>query len=220
MDFINFGYYIIEPVSKPNHIALPCEWVLSASGCICDHHPSLTGCFWQNHTDKQTKYKKLLRLSDTDFENMKKHVSHLFNEQRLDSDSRFANFSDAHDFYSQYLSHLSKARIVSIALEGVYQAAFLGEIKDTYNPLLPSKDQPPYGQWLGYDLLGWDYGGFHTYLCNRLDQDIAEKYPLIVNELGLIQNPYSEVRKFSEHIADKGEPVLWLPFAVYEYPIR
>lgn len=217
MNFINYGYYIVEPVVKPEYVHLECKKILTVSTCICNQHPSLYGTFWDNHLDEQMEYQKLLKLSDKEFEDMKETVSYLFCEHKLDHDSRFAELLDALNFYHKYLHYVPLLQIVSITLEDAYRDRFLDEIKDSNNIPFPLKEKPAGGILLGYDILGWDYGSFHTYLCNSLEKDILEKYPLEVNELGFIQNPYMQVKKFAEYIAGKGEPVLWLPFAVNQH---
>lgn len=218
MNFINYGNYIVEPVDKPKYLCMECKRILTVSTCICNQYPSLYGSFWDNHINEQIEYQKLLQLSDKEFESMKETVSFLFQEHKLDHDSRFAKFTDAKNFYSNYLYHLPSLQIVSISLEDAYRDSFLDEIKDMNNIPFPLKTNPVDGILLGYDILGWDYGSFHTYLCNSLDKTISEKFHYSVNELGLIQNPYMQVRKFAEYIADMGEPVLWLPFAVHQHP--
>lgn len=219
MDSINYGYYIIEPVAKPKFINLYCEKILTASDCICNPHPFLNATFWNNEENEQLKYQQKLQLSDDEFADMKKTVSSLFNNHKLDCDSRFLELSDAVSFYKKYLFHLPHLKLVGISLENVYKDSFLEEIKDTTNILHPLKNKPDGGNLLGYDILGWDYGNFHTYLCNGFEEEISRDFPLSINEFGLIQNEYSLVKKFSELIKDMpGEPVLWLPFAVWEYP--
>lgn len=220
MDFINYGYYIIEPISKPNYISLCCEDILTPSHCICNLHPLLAASFWDHHKNEQIKYQQTLRLSDEKFADMKKTVSILFNERKLDNDSRFIALSDMLSFYKNYLLRVPTLKLISIALEDIYRDCFFNEIRDTSNIFCPLNEQQFGGNLLGYDILGWDYGGFHTYLCNSLETKISAKFPLLVNKFGLIQNSYLEVKQFSEYIADMGEPVLWLPFAVWEYPIK
>ena len=215
MTFINYGYYIVEPVLRPEYLCVDCKKILTVSTCICNQYPSLYGSFWPNHSQEQIEYQKQLQLSNKEFKDMKETVSFLFNENKLEHDSRFAELSDAKDFYNKYLYHLPSLQIVSIALEDGYRDIFVNEIKDMNNIYSSLKATPVDGILLGYDILGWDYGSFHTYLCNGLDKDIMESFPLKVNELGLIQNPYMQIKKFAEYIADMGEPVVWLPFAVY-----
>ena len=90
------------------------------------------------------------------------------------------------------------------------------QLKDfTKTPFFPNKND---GQFIGYDIIGLEWGGFiHSYLCNGLQKDIAEKFPLTVNDYSLIQNPYEQVKEFADYIQGKGEPVYWIPVAMYEH---
>jgi hypothetical protein len=69
----------------------------------------------------------------------------------------------------------------------------------------------------GYEILGWDNGGFHSYLCNGFEKNISREYELAINEFGVIQNSYTMVKEFAKYLADKGgEPLIWLPFSIFE----
>lgn len=61
-----------------------------------------------------------------------------------------------------------------------------------------------------------DISGFHSYLCNGLEKTIEADYLLKVDYQGLIQNPYEEVVDFAKRIEGMGEPVEWIPVAVYD----
>ena len=71
MNFLNFGYYIIESVPTPEYINLKCNRILTATDCICNLHPSLEGSFWVNHKKRQLEYQKSLGLSEKEFEGLK-----------------------------------------------------------------------------------------------------------------------------------------------------
>lgn len=218
MRFLNFGYYIIEPVLRPKYVSLDCTHILSASICICNLHPLLDGSFWLNHEKEQLKYQNKLKLSSEQFSEMKQMVSDLFNEKKLDIDGRFMYLEDVHNFYNKYLNNLKDLKVIAISFDIRYKNILYDELKNTSNSLVIEDTQTD-GKFLGYEILGWDYGAFHSYLCNSLDKDILERYKLKVNNLGIIQNSYNELLDFVKYIKDKGEPVIWLPFAIYEYKI-
>ena len=69
----------------------------------------------------------------------------------------------------------------------------------------------------GYDILGWDIGGFHSFLCNALHEELPEA---VFNALGLLENKFDDVADFARRIQGKGEPVLWIPCRVGEVQIR
>jgi len=251
MNFLNFGYYIIEPFPTPEYLNLTCEQILTISECICNVHPSLelyrnqckrakilrnqgefslansnfdttllTGLLFRPEPEPQLlQYKKSLSLSDEEFTELQEVILRLYDERSLDVDSRFTKLSDALLFCKKYLYNQPNIKVVSLALEKAYKDAFIEEAGKCLNATL-LENQKNDGDFLGYDILGWEFGSFHTYLCNGLNQDISDKYPLEVNKYGLLQNPYSQVKIFSEYIDGEGEPVMWLPFAVYEHLLK
>jgi hypothetical protein len=221
MSFLNFGYCIAEPVPKPDYISLDCDKILSASACICNFHPSLNGSFWINRGKEQIEYQGKLNISDDDFNAMKNTVNRLFNSNRLDIDGRFANCADALDFYNKYLYNLNGLKIIAVALEKEYKDILCDEIANGANILSTLEVTQSDGKLFGYEILGWDNGGFHSYLCNGFEKSISREYELAINEFGLIQNSYTMVKEFVKYLADKGgEPVIWLPFAIFELSNR
>ena len=61
---------------------------------------------------------------------------------------------------------------------------------------------------LGIDILGWDIGGLHSFLCNRLDKMLPAAS---FNSYGLLENTFDEAADFSSQIQGYGEPVIWIP---------
>ena len=218
MNFLNIGYYIVEPMPTPEYLDLRCKQIITVTECICNVHPSLIGCYWLNQEKRQSEYKKLLGLSDETFTELKETVMHLYEEHKLDVDSRFNELPNALLFCKKYLSNQPNMRVISIALEDTYKDVFIEDAGENLNVAILC-EQKNDGKLLGYDILGWDWSSFHSYLCNGLNKDISDKYPLEINEFGLIQNPYSQVKEFAKCINGMGEPVLWLPFAVYSHEV-
>jgi len=219
MNFLNFGYYIVEPMPTPEYLNIKCKQVITVTNCICNIHPSLTGTFYVDCEKQQQEYKSSLRLEDDVFTELKENVLLLDNEHKLDVDSRFIELSDALLFCKKYLYNLSNIKVISIALEDIYKEIFIQDAGENLNcNLLIHKKCD--GNFLGYDILGWDWSAFHSYLCNSLNEDISEKYSLEINDNGLISNLYFQVKDFSEFIDGKGEPVIWLPYSVYEHDME
>lgn len=214
MSLIQVGYYIVEAVPKPHYISYTCEQILSISECISEVHPSLEGCFWANKQKEQKKYQSLLKLSDDEFICLKQKVGDLFNNHMLDCDSCFKNISDALEVYQKYLKNVKSARMVGISIEEAYLDLYIDELDDSN--ITSRQRSEVFGSLLGYEILGWDYGSFHSYLCNGLEEDIERRCDIQINHMGLIQNCYEEVEQFVKIIEGKGEPVVWLPFAIHD----
>jgi len=222
-DFLNFGHYVIEPAPIPEylmrfwvgHMGLKCGKLLTASICICNMHPLLEGSFWIDHKEDQRKYHRALKLPNEEFSGMKETVEQLFNGGKLDIDSRFVCLSDAVFFREKYLQNLPDLKIISIYLEDVFRDELLKDCADWLNaPAAPDSSRIE-GKFLGYDLLGWSISGFHSHYCNALMEYFPKNLSLKINEFGIIQNKYEEVKAYAKAVMGKGEPVNWLPFAVY-----
>ncbi|MFK7991439.1 MAG: hypothetical protein AB8I08_35815 [Sandaracinaceae bacterium] len=77
-------------------------------------------------------------------------------------------------------------------------------------------EQPGEGRSIGFDVLGFDFTGFHSYLCNGLERDFDELLGARPNRYGLIDK-LEVARRCAEHCNQEGtgaEPVLWLPWRV------
>ena len=70
--WLTIGYYIVEQVTKPEGISLPCKQIISASNCISIHHPDLDEFFWLGKEEKAGKYQEKFRLLDHTFLQLKK----------------------------------------------------------------------------------------------------------------------------------------------------
>ncbi len=208
------GYYIVEPVTKPEGISLPCNQIISASNCISIHHPDLDEFFWLGKEDKAEKYRKKFRLSDCSFLQLKEDVSLLLHEMKMGPDGRFRHLEDAKEMYQKYFFVNEGIHIISILVEVSYAGVLQKEMGDF---VWLHKQESVKGNLLGFEIIGWDISGFHSYLCNGLEKLLNEDYLLKVNHQGLIQNPYEEVANFVKRIEGMGEPVEWIPVVVYDY---
>lgn len=206
------GYYITAPVSRPGYISLPCEKILSVSRCICDIHPDLTGCYFINHI-AHSAYKNRLGLSDDKFRQLKTDISELIDRRILSLDSCFAKLPDALYIFRNFLQNIPDLKIIGISTDEKYFDTLIAEGFDVLSN--SSLSDEINGALIGGEILGWDNGSFHSYLCNSLEKEILEKYTMTVSQTGLIQNSFEEITQFAEHIKRLGEPVQWIPFLLH-----
>jgi hypothetical protein len=222
-NFLPFGYYIVVPSPTPEYMRVECEQILTATECICNLHPNMQGSFWlpvnQNCSEQHKEYQKLLGFSNKEFTEFKDFILQLYVSHKIDGDGRFAALSDTVEFSDKWLGNISNAKIVSLHLGEDCKDMFMENFPKSNIPIFSDASEENC-EFLGYDIMGWDMSGFHSFHCNDLAKIISEKYNLKLNNFGLIQNSYSEVKEFAEYIDDKGEPVLWIPFAVYEHSIN
>ncbi|MDE5967067.1 MAG: hypothetical protein K2G89_09580 [Lachnospiraceae bacterium] len=217
MEFRTIGYYIVELTTKPEFIALDCETLLSISPCICDVHPDLGACFWVGHEKTSAKYQSRLGLSGPAFLQLEEEVARLFASRRIDVDGRFTDFEAALHFYRSYIGNVKAAKLVQVRMS-VEDAKLLTE-EDLWgqNAQLP-KEQALHGTPLGGELVGFDGGSFHSYLCNGLEKTIFQSRSRHINACGVLQYTYSELTAFADKIQGQGEPVNWQPCLLYDCP--
>lgn len=209
--FFDFGFYIVASCACPAYLEGFSERILTVSSCICDSQPELFACM--NRGEGRKEYRKRLAMEAQEFEEFAEEMVQMFEDGRLMCGGRFLDLQEAKWVYCRWFRERScegeAYRLVGISLED----CFVPEVEEE-KPLAPHHG----GAFLGYDILGWDIGGFHTYLCNSLQKELMARFCLKPGRLGLLQNSREEVNRFSEAIQGKGEPVVWIPFQVHEYP--
>ena len=231
MHYLSAGYYLILPTSRKEYmdkVIVP-ESVLSVSECICTHYPDIS-ILWGNVEVKKDRYMEQLGLSLNTFQLLEQWIE----EHRKTGDMLFlqvfSNLNAAQMFVNHFLNHLPDIRIISIGLPEQYKVDFLEDVA-AYS----SKNPEPYGvekilqrqlpvnmegaQIIGYEVLGFDSGSFHSYLCNGLERDFSHHFNFSLNSHGLIHT-FEEADRYSDYCNELGEAteaVLWLPWAIFEY---
>jgi hypothetical protein len=74
---------------------------------------------------------------------------------------------------------------------------------------------------LGFEPLGYDYGGFHSFICNSLEKDYSKDLHLPINEHGRFSELAACERavEYTRLDSTGAEPALWQPWLVVEYPL-
>lgn len=207
------GYYISEVIDMPVYLKKLGKYILSVSSCIGEMHPKMECYFtgitkvWNN--EKRQAYQNKMKLNDAQYTSYVETLKNLFDSQYIDSDCRFLRLSDAVYFYKNFCSDIS-CHLVSISTTPEYFEILADELTDGYGNRLVNGELED-NQLAGYDILGWDIGGFHSFLCNSLQEELPEA---VFNELGLLKNNFDEVINFAQRIKGKGEPVEWIPCKV------
>ena len=231
MSYLSAGYYLILPTPRKEYMdrAVVPESVLSVSECICTHYPDIS-ILWGNSELKKDRYMEQLGLSLTTFQILEQWIE----EHRKTGDMLFpqvfSNSNAAQTFVDRFLNHLPDIRIISIGLPEQYKVDFLEDVA-----AFSSQNPEPYGvekmvsqhispdtdgaKKIGYEVLGFDSGLFHSYLCNGLERDFDHQLNTSLNSHGLIHT-FEKADRYSDYCNELGEAteaVLWLPWAIIEY---
>ena len=221
---INIGYFITQPIETPDCIKINSKQMVTASHCFCDLHPDNTTLFYDEMlastpawwTGENYVEKSKLKTYETSLANLKTKYLQLLDQKRIGLyPDFFSSFQDAKSIQDEFFPEL---QLFSIALNKQHTELFSKELEfKDYKPIF--EEVKIDGDFIGYDILGWDWASFHTYLCNGLEEDLQKEFKLNMNHWGLLDNPFEEVAKFAKSLEGKGEPVLWLPFAVFQHKV-
>ena len=171
------GYYICEINDTPGWFQGISRQILSVSGCIGEQHPRWE-CFMGGWLKGEAReYQEKLRLDGEQYREFSETANCLFDAQRLDVDCRFLKLSDAGDFYEKFCQAIPCC-VVSISTTMEYYKILLDELKGSNSHALMNGENDN-STCLGNDILGWDIGGFHSFLCNSLQKELPDVTQLI-----------------------------------------
>ena len=203
------GYYICEFIQIPQYLNRKGS-MISVSECFGGTHPRLDTCFFINNyitAQERDAYKKLWNLTEEKITQLTKEISFLL-EKGLAVDGCFSRLSDARYFYDSFFSG-ENSILVSVSTKEKYWEILKEEWTDSdCGRQSLTTDYEDKNELLGIDILGWDIGGFHYFLCNRLDKMLPAAS---FNSYGLLENTFDEAADFSSQIQGYGEPVIWIP---------
>ncbi len=227
------GYYLVEGTGIKNCMdstLLPNK-IWSISDCICALHPDLSALSWACCLEeREHEYQKKLNLTKEGFTALQREVDELFNANKLGWLQTFIDRDAAIHYARKYLGDIPDLKLLMIATTREAKDFFLKEEE-------PKDNQGEVGVYLclkqgltvknqdnlkGFEILGYEHGGFHSFLCNSLEKDFFEKLNIRLNENGLIES-HAEGEKAVKYASDPNvgaEPVLWMPWAVYEIPLQ
>lgn len=207
--FVNIGYYLIEKTLNPKK-NIP---LLTASDCVCNIYPQSDIYLDNTKMLIDSEYLRCLGLTVDETLQFMKEIQKLRAENKIAVDRRFSCIDDARRVYNKYLKRVENIQLISISVEEKELPILREEMEEEFF-FVKDKEK---GEEIGYDILGWDLTGFHSYFCNELDEIINAKYIIEYNEFGLIKNSFENVKTFVRLIEGQGEQVEWLPFKVEGY---
>ncbi|WP_342541930.1 hypothetical protein MHH33_12745 [Paenisporosarcina sp. FSL H8-0542] len=231
MKYISGGYYIVSPSERADYMdktLLP-ETILSASVCLCDFQPDIN-ILWGGSQKKKQTYSKELNLSNSAFEELEGWVQKKFEDGTFKFPQLFTTVDLAREFKKTFLNHINDIRIIGIGLEENFAEEFLDEEETLSKPakerygietLLMNKTtmDMEVTKKNGYEVLGFESGQFHSYICNGLEKDYNNNFKFSLNENGFIPNREMAIKccEYSNDEELETESVLWLPWAIFEY---
>lgn len=201
---------------------------ISLSRCLTVILPDTWAIDWVVFDEKERKRKaREFGLSPYAMIKMIETVTRLFES---DSIGWPGLFNDLDDCISLADKHFDNSEDIEVLGIGVHKSLSQKLISYEENSDYSSKNGIPSlvaskkaldqsGIKMGYEILGYDCGDFHSWICNSLQKDASLKFGIKVNDSGLVDN-YKQALELSDYISLKGtgaEPGLWLPWAIVSY---
>lgn len=217
------GYYIVEPLKRTKDLSKSIfpETILSASDCVCEFFPRLI-----DSKEENEKYRNELMLDEKTYSEML-----CWMKERMGKDFGYPNvfnsYESACEFCKKFLYNKDNLTILGFAIpKGEWKDTFLEEDNEICYGICGNVSKEIYiderGKVLGYEILGYDFQAFHSYICNSLENDYDEKFGFKLNENGFIST-FEEAEKLADYTnveLDGAEPVFWCPWIILQYPIE
>lgn len=135
----------------------------------------------------------------------------------------------AHELLDHFRIDTKNWRLLGLGLKGALVERFIEEYKPRrkgewtngiFDLLTLRRALDPRGQLLGYDVLGVEAAGtVHSWLCNSVEELVAEKFSICPDSTGLLKT-YSDAETVATYLSDPetgAEPVPWHPWALAQY---
>ncbi|MDH5507635.1 MAG: hypothetical protein OEZ02_10475 [Anaerolineae bacterium] len=233
MEFYFGGYYLIEGSLVHEKIwmdqkILP-PILYTPSNCICELYPNVACLGWVKQDRKTTKkFRNKLSLNKREFAALQNKVDKWFDEGKYGWGSLFLDLDAAKVFAKQYLGGIQNIKLIAIAASNKDRELFLeeempGNLGTAGNYLALERGEviDIKSGFRGYEILGFEMGSFHSFICYSLEKEFNHVLNLSLNQYGLLNN-YDDACRASDYVLSPDSevyPYLWQPWAIIEIPI-
>jgi hypothetical protein len=228
--FISGGYFLAIPAprSEPMNGALLPDRILTASDCLVDLAPNTWGIAWTRDTiESRREAAAKFGLNEQALRELMDWSTAAIDSGSLGWPNVFLDVATAIHFRTSFLPASTDTVVFGIALPADLRDEFLEGLRPgpqegtpgVVRALEANVMQDEQGSLLGFDVLGWDHGGFHSYICNGLETEFQQALGLTPNAHGFFATE-QEARRCAEHAGLEttgAEPALWLPWRVIRY---
>ncbi len=227
---ISGGYFLARPAKRSVHMnagLLP-ETLFTATDCIVDLVPNTWSIEWTQDTQaaRQEAAAKF-GLKGSELESFTAWCTSALAGGELGWPDVFLSLDVALRVKREFLSRATSLAVIGIALPYDLVSTFLAETRveagqgepGVVTAVRAGRAPSAEGQVLGYDVLGWDFGGFHSYICNGLETEFADVFELKPNRWGFFDQ-LNDARRCADHCnleTTGAVPALWMPWRVAIY---
>lgn len=167
--------------------------------------------------------KEEFNLSEADIQRIQKWADPKFEAGKIGWPNVFQDLATLMEFKTQFFGQEQEYQILSIYLEQEASIELIEEFKPQSKQTgsiglrdnlmrNQAESDNPYEELIGYDLIGIEYsGGFHSFHCHDLGEDLSNRFNIEINDFGLI-HPSEKlpfIPLFMNDLNNGFEPVPW-----------
>ena len=220
-EFIVGGYFLTQPLQRENWMAvdlLP-EHFISLSGCISNILQVPTS--WQQDIPDEARNLGMQAESWKPFDEWCKACIGV----NIGNPDTFLSLDAARQVAHDFFPTTEKMMLIGIGLHQDRVDSFLerhadpGEHYGVYQVLQQRQSMPTNGEVLGFEVLAYDMGLTHSWICFNMPAPVHETYQIELNFAGLIETQ-EESLQARELVNNEEGGQGWQPWLVVEYPIQ
>ena len=224
-EFLAGGYFLTRPIERNDEFMAPDllpEHILTLSSCLTD----VALEFWWSQENV---------AEAADFGVPSDRWSDLITwyldrfESRIGAPGVASSVSVIREFVNRFVSDPSGVVILGCGLDTESAARLIRECRTppergeygVFEMVEKHVSVEGGGTPRGFEVVSYEYGLEHSWLCNSLERDVNEQFGIAANGVGLLDT-FEEAATVADFVnrEDVGaEPGLWLPWLVMEFPI-
>jgi hypothetical protein len=231
MRTISGGYFFVRAGASPENTEpglLP-ERLWTPTRCFCDLYPEYWAISWCAPSQEETDLAiDQLGLAPSDLQPLQQWVERQLEQGGVGFPGTLLRHDVALEFGARFVRDPRDIKLLGIGLPEDCTDEFLAEAAPRpgegpagiYQAMEAGADLHAGGERLGFEPLGYDHGGFHSFICNSLERDCALALGLTINPNGKFTERADCDRavEFIRLDSTGAEPALWQPWLIVEYP--
>ena len=234
-------YFIVKPTSNSGAVDfceickanLPPGETVTLSTCLTVTLPHNWAYEWVACAAEERQDRgRIWGLPDSDLNEFIKWTTAKQRAAEIGFPNAILTLDTARDLLRKFPISRDGWKLLGLGFRRDQAASYVAEYASTReNELLPtiaeavsqSRSLDPSGHIIGYEVLGWEVDGFHSWFCSLSKRDVSRELGIYPGRNGLLESYEDAVRIASAaeqpHDAAPFNTVLWHPWAIVDYPI-
>src|SRR3954468_12710108 len=231
-DLTCVGYHVVrlfEPPAALSSGLLP-EKVLTVSSCLTESFPDSWALAWVRCTDEARAASAVkFGIAPGALPHVCARIGELFNDGAAAWPTVWRRSAIAREVTRELLREPRGLAFVGVGVPADFVDGVLSELAPqpqegapgAYLAALAREPMASGGTLIGWEVLGFDRGSCHSWLCNGVHVEAATRIDRRPGPLGLLESEAAarDVLRMMAEDPQKAEPATWVPAAVLQYEL-